>query len=140
MREKLDDSVNLNSLKHLTTTHSHIRIFRVITMTIIARYAEPISIDHGKDSKKSKGKNRRKNQKYGRGILFPWYQYFSHVISKISTEHDFKELYSNFQSIYSDLPRKIRKINRMSFTTITIIITMEFIDKHKCKRSMNQKG
>ena len=39
-------------------------------MTIIARYAEPISIDHEKDSKERKSKNRRKNYKYGRPFFF----------------------------------------------------------------------
>ena len=76
-------------------------------MTIIARYAEPISIDHEKDSKERKSKNRRKNYKYGRPFFF--HDISISVMWFPKYQQNIKELYSNFQSIYPGLPRKIRK-------------------------------
>ena len=106
--------MNLNSFKTSNSYSFHIRIFRVITMTIIARYAEPISIAHEKDSKKRKSKNRRKNYKHGRAFFFhdisisvmwfPKYQWNMTLKSYILTSNLFIQVFPEKLEKWSACP------------------------------------
>lgn len=72
------------------------------------------------------------------GLPFPC-QDFSQMTSKISREHYFQRVVSQFAICYPSPHSKNRNTNCTSFTTITIIIIVEFIDKHKSKKPMNQR-